>query len=52
MYTDLIFVVVCSYIHDYTVESQKNGHMQLCVTGRSITNNALYYTHNALAEAI
>ena len=23
MYTDLTFVVVCSYIHDYTVESQK-----------------------------
>ena len=23
MYTDLTFVVVCSYIQDYTVESQK-----------------------------
>ena len=23
MYTDLTFVVFCSYIHDYTVESQK-----------------------------
>ena len=41
MYTDLTFVVVCSYIHAYTVESQKMATCKFFVTGRSITHNAL-----------